>query len=217
MQTATLSPSSGALPVGSTYTATYTYGASPSGKTITVYIIHKPSKQKMFSNTSVIVEGTPILVKTWTQTDWANHRTYPTLQVGTWLINYDNYYTGDNENENTAGELKLALSPSTIPGWWDNHWTCRRPITIMPGSNPDNYQLKIVIPRDSDMQGDYRDLRFTENEGGLQTLSYWVENYTPDNVTVWVRRMENYGIKTEDPSLTRGLLVHPFYGRIQGA
>jgi hypothetical protein len=56
MQTATLSPSSGTLSVGGTLTATYTYGVSPSGKAITVYIIHTPSKQKLFSSASVIVQ-----------------------------------------------------------------------------------------------------------------------------------------------------------------
>lgn len=56
MLTATLSPSSGQLSVGSTCTATYTYGANPTGKAITVYVIYNPSKENLFSSSSVIVQ-----------------------------------------------------------------------------------------------------------------------------------------------------------------
>jgi hypothetical protein len=56
MQIATLSPSSGTFSVGDTLTATYTYGGVATGNAITVYIIHKPSKQKLFSSSSVIVQ-----------------------------------------------------------------------------------------------------------------------------------------------------------------
>jgi hypothetical protein len=57
MQTATLSPSSGTLPVGSTFTATYTYGASPSGAVITVYVTYVPTGQKIFSSSSIVVHS----------------------------------------------------------------------------------------------------------------------------------------------------------------
>jgi hypothetical protein len=56
MQIATLSPSSGTLSAGGTLTATYAYGASPSGNVIAVYIIHTPSKQKMFSSSAIVVQ-----------------------------------------------------------------------------------------------------------------------------------------------------------------
>jgi hypothetical protein len=56
MENATLSLSSGTLSVGGTLTATYSYGASATNKIITVYIIHKPSKQKLFSSSSIIVQ-----------------------------------------------------------------------------------------------------------------------------------------------------------------
>ena len=63
------------------------------------------------------------------------------------------------------------------------------PITIT-GSHPGDYQIKIIIPYDSDMRSDYGDLRFLETET-TGVLNYWVENYTADNATVWVRRLEN--------------------------
>jgi len=41
--------------VGGKENGTYTYGPSPAGKPITVYVIHKPSKQKLFSSAQVVV------------------------------------------------------------------------------------------------------------------------------------------------------------------
>ncbi len=75
------------------------------------------------------------------------------------------------------------------PGWWDTNWTNRRLITIT-GTHPENYQIKVVIPRSPNMQPDYDDLRFLENDT-VGVLDYWIENHTTDNVTVWVRRLEN--------------------------
>jgi hypothetical protein len=87
--------------------------------------------------------------------------------------------------------LVVGTTPrvSASSGWWDINWIRRRPITIT-GNHPDNYQIKIVVPYDSDMRSDYSDLRFLENETA-GVLSYWIENYTVDNATIWVRRVEN--------------------------
>jgi len=57
MENATLAPSSGTLSIGGTITATYTYGANPSGKVITVFIIYNPSNQLLFSSSSILVGG----------------------------------------------------------------------------------------------------------------------------------------------------------------
>ena len=97
--------------------------------------------------------------------------------------------------------IQPTPNASASLGWWDTSWTRRRPITIT-GSHPENYQLKIIIPYDSDMRSDYGDLRFTENEDGTE-LNYWIENYTADNATVWVRRLEN---------LTPDDTIYVYYG-----
>ncbi|MEM3402016.1 MAG: DUF2341 domain-containing protein [Candidatus Hadarchaeales archaeon] len=83
----------------------------------------------------------------------------------------------------------LLSSPyAAAAGWWDESWTRRRAITISP--HPENIHLKIILPFYAEMQPDFRDLRFLENDNfGL--LNFWVENYTPDNATIWVRRPEN--------------------------
>lgn len=55
MATAALSSSTGKFSVGGTITATYTYGTSASD-VITVYIIHNPSKNKIFINSRILVQ-----------------------------------------------------------------------------------------------------------------------------------------------------------------
>jgi hypothetical protein len=70
--------------------------------------------------------------------------------------------------------------PPAPPEWWDPNWTKRRAITIN-GYHPADYQLRIVLP--------FYDpsIRFLENAtSGL--LPYWVESYTANSMTVWVKR-----------------------------
>lgn len=89
---------------------------------------------------------------------------------------------------NVGGKAGGTLWVGGSPAWWDYSWTCRRPITVQ-GYHPADYQIKLVIPRAAEMRADYGDLRFLEEEWGLP-LPYWIENRTPDNVTVWVRRLK---------------------------
>jgi len=79
----------------------------------------------------------------------------------------------------------IMFSPTVCAEWWDNNWPYRRAITIS-GSHPENYQLKIILPFFDNS------IRFTENESG-PLLPYWVENWTSDNMTVWVRRYQANG------------------------
>jgi hypothetical protein len=59
METATKIPSSGTLSVGGTMTAYYNYGADSSDAVITVWVIHVPSSQKLFSSSYIVVQGLP--------------------------------------------------------------------------------------------------------------------------------------------------------------
>jgi flagellin-like protein len=56
--TTNLSKSSGTLSVGDTMYAWYLYGTSTNatGNVITVYVIHNPSKQKLFSSAAITVQ-----------------------------------------------------------------------------------------------------------------------------------------------------------------
>jgi hypothetical protein len=86
-----------------------------------------------------------------------------------------------------VGVQSSISAPS--PSWWDNNWAHRRQITISP-LNPENFQIKIIIPSDIP-QSYYPSIRFLENEAsGL--LPYWIERDTGSYVNVaWVRRLEN--------------------------
>ena len=89
--------------------------------------------------------------------------------------------------------LLVLISPkSTVAesGWYNFSWPYRCSITVNNSSNSntlENYQVQVVVIYDSDMQSDFDDLRFTENDGTTE-LSYWFENYNSgENATVWVK------------------------------
>ncbi|MCJ7720686.1 MAG: hypothetical protein MUO36_04380, partial [Candidatus Hadarchaeum sp.] len=119
MQTTTLSPSSGTLSVGETLTATYTYGgAITTSRAITVYIIHKPSQQKMWSSNDVIVEpsaGAPPASATLAVT--AESSTDPTL-VKITISHYggDSFFFHDIEVRASDSTGYMMLVPTTISG-----------------------------------------------------------------------------------------------------
>jgi flagellin-like protein len=55
--TTSWSKQSGTLAVGDTMTATYSWGATSSiGQVIQVFVIHNPSKQKLFSSSAITVQ-----------------------------------------------------------------------------------------------------------------------------------------------------------------
>jgi len=81
--------------------------------------------------------------------------------------------------------LALVLFISPMASAQGAGWPKWRAITIS-GTHPENYQLKVILPfYDSS-------IRFTENlhpeNISIGALSYWIENYTADNMTVWVKR-----------------------------
>ena len=93
-------------------------------------------------------------------------------------------------------ELKLQ--------WYDDNWNKRKPITI--GNNGDElteYQVRINVNYDSDMQNDFDDLRFTKNDGTTE-IPHWVEEYSTSNwVNVWVKI----------PAIPKeGKIIYMYYG-----
>jgi parallel beta-helix repeat protein len=99
---------------------------------------------------------------------------------------YQNQYETDS---NSQFELTYPISASVSSGW-----LYRRQITISP-LNPENFQIKVVIPADVP-KSDYPSIRFFENENS-GALPYWIENCDNGSDTtvyenvVWVRRLEN--------------------------
>jgi|GEM_PF-1504307 hypothetical protein len=88
--------------------------------------------------------------------------------------------------------------------WYDANWGYRVPVAISnSGSTSTNYQVKVTIPYDSDMQSDFDDIRFA-NSDETTTLPHWRENYTASGTaTFWVKI----------PSLPRGIeTIYAYYG-----
>ncbi|MCK4636764.1 MAG: DUF2341 domain-containing protein [Methanomicrobia archaeon] len=80
-----------------------------------------------------------------------------------------------------------SMTSVKIEYWWDILWTKRKKITIEENSGNDltDYQVRLSISHDADMQPNYEDLRFIDSDHN--ELSYWIEDDTADPTTVWVK------------------------------
>ncbi|MDY6834662.1 MAG: DUF2341 domain-containing protein [Chloroflexota bacterium] len=90
-----------------------------------------------------------------------------------------------------AGLVVGVLRPDTLSGytWWDSAWTRSAEIVIQENtdSDLDNFQVKVVVPYDSDMRADFGDIRFVGDDN-TTVLSYWIEDYQEaESATFWVR------------------------------
>lgn len=106
---------------------------------------------------------------------------------------YYTYFSADG----TAFTISTVMSDSrgyaynsAISGYNSSRllgWSKRKPITIASTSALTNYQAKLTISYDTDMQADFDDLRFTSSDGTTQ-LNYWLESKTNSSTaTVWVK------------------------------
>ena len=60
---------------------------------------------------------------------------------------------------------------------WLEGWDYRRTIPITGSAGAGTlYQVPILVSYDSDMQTDFDDIRFTDNDGST-LLAYWIESY----------------------------------------
>ncbi|MCA9382637.1 DUF2341 domain-containing protein, partial [Candidatus Dojkabacteria bacterium] len=124
------------------------------------------------------VEGTQTGV--WTQTDWAGG-------INEHLITTDTNDFSDELNTDYAntGEFSL-LRPSD---WASDYllWSRRKSIEITnTEAEQTDYQVKIPVTYDSDMQADFEDLRFAKTDG--TPISYWLQDTTDStNTTAWVK------------------------------
>jgi hypothetical protein len=73
--------------------------------------------------------------------------------------------------------------------WYDADWDYRKRVRFVnenATAATSSTALKMTVTYDSDMQTDFDDLRFTDDDG-TTLLSHWVEKYTPStNAVVWV-------------------------------
>ena len=73
------------------------------------------------------------------------------------------------------------------PAWYNVSWLKRKPITITSSATLTDYQVKVVVAYDSDMQADFDDIRFMSSDG-TTLLNYWLESKTNSTTaTFWVK------------------------------
>jgi hypothetical protein len=107
---------------------------------------------------------------------WNDNATYASGKFGN-ALNLDG--TNDRSVLSTDNEI-----PSN---WLGSNYTKRQPITITntDGSTLSNYQVRLAVTYDSDMQTDFDDLRFASSSG--TELDYWLESKTDStSAVVWV-------------------------------
>ena len=78
-------------------------------------------------------------------------------------------------------------STSAENPYWNTSFSTREPITITTTgtSSPANYQVKLNISYESEMQTDFDDIRFTNSSNG--EIAYWIESKVDSNyANVWV-------------------------------
>ncbi len=89
------------------------------------------------------------------------------------------------DTSSSPGDVKLAAKSD----WYSTSWTRRRPITITnsTGTTLSEFQVKVTVSYDSDMRGDFADIRFTNNDG-TSLLSYWTQSYVASTSAIfWVK------------------------------
>jgi hypothetical protein len=88
------------------------------------------------------------------------------------------------DTSSSPGDVRLA----TMSNWYDISWSRRAPITVNnSGSGLTDYQVRVDVTYDADMQSDFDDIRFADANGS-SLLSYWRESYTASASAIfWVK------------------------------
>jgi hypothetical protein len=105
--------------------------------------------------------------------------------------------------------LFILSSASIVPitsaqGGWLTGWDYRKGITITGavGAGTD-YQIMLTVTYLSEMETDFADVRFTDNDGST-LLDYWIEDYTVStSALVWVEVAD---------SLESSAVIYMYYG-----
>lgn len=115
-------------------------------------------------------QDTPKTSGEWTQTDWSS----------------GNYSSKSNVDVDTvAGQMRLSRTDAS---WYNNSWMARKKIVITntTSSTLTNYQVKIPVTFATDMQNDFDDIRFTD-DNKTTLIDYWRESYsTGVSAVFWV-------------------------------
>jgi len=99
------------------------------------------------------------------------------------------------DTSSSPGNVKLGSiyeEPTTSVGseesWYYPSWSRRAPVTINnPGSGLTDYQVRVDVTYDADMQSDFDDIRFVDSDDSTE-LSHWRESYTASASAIfWVK------------------------------
>ncbi len=105
----------------------------------------------------------------------------------------------------TSNPATYAIGDETAK-WYNSDWTKRRPIILTGGSSgaQTDYQVKLTITYDSDMQFDFDDLRFIKSDN-VTVLDSWLESKTNStSAIIW--------IETDTPANTITDTIYMYYG-----
>jgi hypothetical protein len=83
----------------------------------------------------------------------------------------------------------MSGNAAASTSWWNSAWSRRAPVAITETSGfaLSDYQVKVVVPYDSDMRSDFGDVRFVDSASGNE-VSYWLESKTDGSTaTFWVK------------------------------
>lgn len=133
-----------------------------------------------YFSVSTVVKHVFAATSPWTQTDWSGGSA-----SGTVTDAVTTYSAVSNiDTTTTSGQFNISETSG-----WDSDlssWSRRKAITITnSGSAQTNYQVKLSITYDSDMQSDFDDLRFSTTDG--TNVDYWIQTKTDSNsATIWV-------------------------------
>jgi len=110
--------------------------------------------------------------------------------------------------EKQQAQLTDAFLDHMMPGsnWFNPSWSKRAPIqvSVSSGSTAADFQAKFTVNYDSDMQTDFDDLRFIDDDQ-TTNLPYYIESKTDgSSAVVWV--------KIKDPITATPQIVYMYYG-----
>ena len=99
----------------------------------------------------------------------------------------------DQDTDNNANDFSVQASPSpqSVYGLWLNGWDKRKILVVNNKENANdltNYQVKIDVTYNADMESDFRDIRFTSSNGQTILSYYREEDYTENESAIfWVK------------------------------
>lgn len=101
-------------------------------------------------------------------------------------------YSDTSVCKGTSYTYRAAAVNEGLSGNGGGCWTRRKPLTIT--NFQADFQVKVTIAYDSDMQADFDDIRFFDETAKIE-VPYWIESKTDGSAaTVWIRTLSSNSI-----------------------